>query len=178
MLSKSLGDDAELVALEPWQAPEFAKYVDDERAHLQPWLPWVDLVTDEESARDWLQSYADSRARDGGRVFGIRRNDELVGGTLFRVFSVRSGVCELGVWLSRKAAGQGLITRSCRYMIDWAIGVRGLSRVEYRVVPENTPSIAVAERLGMTYEGTLRQAFPHRGRRHDLQVWASLADDT
>jgi RimJ/RimL family protein N-acetyltransferase len=52
-----------------------------------------------------------------------------------------------------------------------------MRRVEWRCVPSNPRSAAVAERLGMTLEGTLRQAFPYRGEIHDLQLWAIVRDE-
>ena len=70
-----------------------------------------------------------------------------------------------------------MISRSAQQLIDWAIGVRGLRRVEWRCLPTNARSIAVAKRLGMTYEGTLRHAFPYHGEIHDLQVWAMVRDE-
>jgi RimJ/RimL family protein N-acetyltransferase len=62
-------------------------------------------------------------------------------------------------------------------MISWAVTVRGIVRVEWLVSPANAASIAVAKRLGMTYEGTMRSVFPMNGESHDLQVWSVLADE-
>ena len=101
----------------------------------------------------------------------------LSGGTLFRVFDTRSGMCEVGVWLAPEAVGRGLVTRAARHMIDWAVGERGLTRVEWRAIPGNERSIAVARRLGMRREGVLRKTFPLRGALHDTEVWALLAED-
>ncbi|WP_326556306.1 GNAT family N-acetyltransferase [Micromonospora sp. NBC_01796] len=175
MLGHPLAPGAELRPLEPWQAAEFAGYVEQHRAHLAPWLPWAVSITDTESARRFLQRYADSQAADGGRIFGIRLDGVLVGGVLFRVFDPRAGVCEIGVWLAPQAQGRGLVTLAARHLIDWALGVRGLTRVEWRTVPDNNRSIAAARRLGMTREGVLRQAFPHNGVRHDVEIWALTA---
>jgi len=172
MLGFPLGNGAELRALEPWQAAEFADHVARARAHLAPWLPWATRVVDEESARAFLQRYADEQARDAGRIYGIWLDGTLVGGTLFRVFEVRFGVCEIGVWLAPTAEGKGLITRAARHMVDWAIDTRGMGRVEWRCVPDNARSIAVAKRLGMTRDGVLREAYPHNGVRHDVEVWS------
>jgi RimJ/RimL family protein N-acetyltransferase len=62
-------------------------------------------------------------------------------------------------------------------MVAWAFDVRGLRRVEWRCVPENEPSRAVARRLGFRLEGTLREAFDYDGRVWDLEVWALLASE-
>jgi RimJ/RimL family protein N-acetyltransferase len=172
-----LTPEAELRPIEPWQAPEFLAHVDKVRPHIEAYIPWAPLVVDEESARHLLQRYADRRAADSGRLESIWLDGDLVGGVLFRVFDPKEGVCELGVWLAPEARGRGLITRASQVMIDWAIGVRGLHRVEWRCFPDNAPSQAVARRLGMTHEGTLRQEFEYRGKRHDLQIWALLRDE-
>jgi ribosomal-protein-serine acetyltransferase len=177
MLALPLADDAELRPLEPWHAGEFAAHADRSRAHLAPWLPWVEIVSDAESARGWLQSYADRQARDEGRLYGIWVGGVLSGGTLFRVFDTRSGVCEVGVWLAPEAEGRGLVTTAARHMIDWAVAVRGMTRVEWRTMPANERSIAVARRLGMRREGVLRSSFRLGGALQDTEVWALLADD-
>ncbi|ONK15662.1 GNAT family protein [Streptomyces sp. MP131-18] len=177
MLTTSLGPEAELCPLEPWQAAEFFAYTDRARAHLAPWLPWTGAVTDTASARRFLQRFADSQAADGPRIYGIRLSGELVGGMIFRLFDAAQGSCELGAWLAPEAQGRGLVTRAAGAMIDWAVGARGLSRVEWLVSPANGPSIAVAKRLGMTHEGTLRSVFEMDGKRHDLELWAVLEEE-
>ena len=177
MFAYPLTDNAELRPLEPWQATEFAAYVERNRAHLAPWLPWAQIVTDTETARQFLQRYADRQAADEGRIYAIWLDGTLVGGTLFRVFDTASGVCEVGVWLSPEAEGQGLVTRAARRMIAWAVEVRGMARVEWRVDATNARSIAVAKRLGMTRDGVLREVFPLNGVRIDLEIWSLLADE-
>jgi len=177
MLFMPLTDDAELRALEPWQAPEFARHVAAARDHLMEWLPWGESAAEVEGAEKLLQRYADAQARGEGRILGIWVDDKLVGGALFRVWEQSMGMCDLGVWLAPEAVGRGLITRASTVMIDWAFRVRGMHRVEWRCATGNTRSSAVARRLGMTREGVLREAFPLRGVRHDTEVWAVLASE-
>lgn len=177
MLSHPLADDAELRALEPWQAAEFAAYVERVRPHLAPWLPWATTVTGVDEARAFLQRYAERQARDEGRIYGIWVGGRLEGGLLFRTFDAANGECEIGVWISPEAGGRGLVTRAARHLIGWAFRDRGMGRVEWYCVPHNAPSIATAERLGMTHEGTLRQAFLFHGERQDAQVWSLLATE-
>ena len=176
MLSYPLGDGAQLRALEPWQAAEFAALINHDREHLAPWLPWTS-ITDTESARAFLQRYADEQAAGRGRIYGVWLDGRLAGGTLFRIFDTESGCCEVGVWLAAEAEGRGLVTRAVRGMIDWAVSERGMARIEWRTTPGNERSIAVARRLGMTRDGVLRQSFPLGGTRHDTEVWAVLAGE-
>lgn len=177
VFSLALPGGAELRPLEPWRAEEFASHLARARDHLAPWIPFATRVVDVETARQFLQRYADEQAADRGRLFGIWIGGVLCGGTLFRTFDVGMGVCEVGVWLAPEAEGRGLITAAVRHMIDWAIGERGMSRVEWWNDPTNVRSRAVAQRLGMTLEGTLRSSFVVAGERRDSEVWAVLASE-
>lgn len=177
MFALPLDDGAVLRPLEPWRAEEFAEYVARDREHLKPWLPWAATIVDTESAREWLQLFADGTAADGRRIYGIWDGGKLVGGTLFRIFDARFSTCEVGVWLTPTASGRGLITTAVRHMIDWAVRERGMHRVEWRCEPANSRSSAVARRLGMTLDGVLRGAFPYAGTYRDIEVWSVLAEE-
>ena len=177
MLSARLADDAELRPLEPWQADEFAGHVAAAVDHLSEFLPWPKGAAEPEGAAAFLQRYADAQARGEGRVLGIWVDDRLMGGVLFRVWENKTGMCEIGVWLAPEAVGRGLVTRACRIMIGWAFSARGMHRVEWRCAATNKRSSAVAERLGMTREGVLREAFPYAGVRQDVEVWAVLSSE-
>lgn len=176
MYTTSLGDDgAELRPLEPWRAQEFLAHMDRGREFIGRHVALPDAVTDLESSRSYLQSYAEKAAADTGRIHGIWWQGELVGGVLFRTMDVRRGTAEAGCWLEPSAVGRGLVTRAVRVLIDWAIEERGLHRVEWHASAANGPSIAVAQRLGMTKDGVLRESYPYRGKRHDMEVWSVLA---
>ncbi|GAA2942061.1 hypothetical protein GCM10010446_29150 [Streptomyces enissocaesilis] len=121
--------------------------------------------------------YADRTAADTGRLYGIRLDGLLVGGVLFRVFDADTGNCEAGCWLEPAAAGRGLVTRAVRVIIDWAVLERGMRRVEWLVSSENTASINVVKRLGMSLDGVQRRNDPYRGVRQDTEIWSVLAPE-
>lgn len=175
MFEVTIGDGATLRPVEPWQAKEFLEHVDRVREHINPWVPVGHRVVDLDTARALLQQHADRQARDTGRLVGIYLADALVGGVVFPRFNVVTGQCEVGIWLDPAAQGSGLATSAARHMIDWAVTVRGIQRVEWQVNPVNGRSKAVAMRLGMTYEGTLRAAYALAGDRQDTEVWSVLA---
>jgi ribosomal-protein-serine acetyltransferase len=177
MFAISLGDGAELRPLEPWRAEEFLAHVDRGRAFIGRHIGLPDIAADLESARSWLQKYADKAAADTGRLYGIWLDGLLIGGVLFKVFDAATGNCEAGCWLEPAATGRGLVTRAARVIIDWAIRERGMHRVEWLVSSKNTPSINVAKRLGMSRDGVLREDHPYRGERHDTEVWSVLAPE-
>ncbi|MET9663899.1 GNAT family protein [Streptomyces sp. NPDC006475] len=176
MFAISLGGEAaELRPLEPWQAEEFLAHMDRGREFIGEFIALAAAATDLDSARAFLHSYAEKQAADGGRIYGIWLDGTLVGGVLFRVFDAALEYCEVGCWLEPAAVGKGLVTRAVRLLIDWAVVERGIHRVEWMAASGNTASVNVAKRLGMTREGVLRDAFPYRGVRHDMEVWSVLA---
>ncbi|MEV6393200.1 GNAT family protein [Streptomyces sp. NPDC051907] len=178
MFAISLGDDgAQLRPLEPWQAEEYLAHMDRGREFIGQYIPLAALAVDVDSARAFLQSYADKQAADAGRIYGIWLDGKLVGGVLFRVFDAVRESCEVGCWLEPSAAGRGLVTRAARVLIDWAVEERGMHRIEWVASSGNTASIKVAERLGMTRDGVLRESYPYRGKRHDSEIWSVLASE-
>ncbi|MBZ4321842.1 GNAT family N-acetyltransferase [Streptomyces huiliensis] len=178
MYAIPLGDEgAALGPLEPWQADEFLAHMDRGREFIGQHNGLPDVVTDLESSRAFLRTYAERAAADTGRIWGIRTDGVLVGAVIFRSFDVRQGTAEAGCWLEPAGVGRGLVTRAVRAIVDWAVEERGIHRVEWWVSAENAPSIAVARRLGMTREAVLRQSFAYRGERHDEEIWSVLAPE-
>ncbi|UYQ64571.1 GNAT family N-acetyltransferase [Streptomyces peucetius] len=178
MFATDLGDDgAELRPLEPWQAEEFFDHMERGREYIGRYVGLPDIVTDVDAARGFLQRYADKKAADTGRIHGIWLADTLVGGVMLRTMDVDQGTCEAGCWLEPSAVGRGLVTRAVTVLVDWAIGTRGMHRVEWIVASANEASINVAKRLGMTHAGTRREPYLYRGERHDEQIWSVLAPE-
>ncbi|MFJ5839714.1 GNAT family N-acetyltransferase [Streptomyces shenzhenensis] len=178
MYATTLGDDgAELRPLDPWYAEEFLAHLDRGREFIGQYIAFGARATDVDSARDVLTDYADKRAADSGGLHGIWLDRKLVGGVLFRTFDAQQGTCEVGCWLEPAATGRGLVTRAATVLIDWAVEQRGIHRVEWYAASGNRPSISVAQRLGMSQDGVLRENRLHRGVRHDTEVWSVLAPE-
>jgi ribosomal-protein-serine acetyltransferase len=82
---------------------------------------------------------------------------------------------EVGYWLDAGFVGRGLVTRAVTAMLDYAFGPLGLDRVGLPTTVDNTRSRSVAERLGSTQEGVLREAPAFPDERRDLVVYGLLA---
>jgi ribosomal-protein-serine acetyltransferase len=175
MLSHQIGP-AIVRDLEPWHANELAEFFQRSGADLYEWLPW-ERFESSEATEKFLTSFAERRAADTGRIYGLWLEGDLVGGTLLPSINVGAGTAELGVFLAKDARGQGIVTRTVEAMIDWAFGERGLRRLEWRCAPGNEASRTIPRRLGFSHEGTLRQVFRVREGFHDLEVWSLLRDE-
>jgi RimJ/RimL family protein N-acetyltransferase len=177
MFGRALSDTAELRPLEVFHDEEFAAHMDRAREHIRPWVGPSFVSETVDGARATLARYAAAAALDGARLLGIWADGRLVGGVMYVTFDARGGSCEIGCWLEPAAEGLGLITPACRVLVDWALQERGLVRAEWRCRADNDRSIAVARRLGMTLEGTMRRAWLNGGVHHDKEVWALVAGD-
>ncbi|WP_406104540.1 GNAT family N-acetyltransferase [Micromonospora globbae] len=177
MFTLPLTTDLEMRPLEPWRAEEFLTHLDRAREHISPWVSPSFVATDLESARAVLQRYADRWARDAGGIWGLWWRGDLVGGVMFVSFDVALGVCEVGCWLEPAAEGHGLVFPAARRLIDWAVRERGIHRVEWRTNAANVRSVALARRLGLRHDGTLREVYPGPSGRIDLEVWSVLAPE-
>lgn len=178
MYAISLGDDgAELRPLEPWHAQEFLAHLDRGREFIGQYIPFGSKATDVPSARETLQRYADMRAADTGSLHGLWLEGKLVGGVLFLNFDAERGNCEVGCWLEpmrhrtrsghpRDAAPHRLGGRGAR---DPPRGVD--RRLGERTERERRP--AARDDTGRGAAGEL----PHRGVRHDMEVWSVLAPE-
>jgi ribosomal-protein-serine acetyltransferase len=174
VLSLQIDDDVRLADLEPWHAEQLAGLLRAHGPDFYEWLPWEGFEQ-VDAARGFLEGFAKSRGETGRRIFGIWVGHELLGATLVPSFNPRSATAEVGVLLASTARGRGIVTRAVAAMLDWAFDERGVHRVEWKCAPGNAPSRRMAQRLGFTHEGTLREVFPVREERQDLEVWAILS---
>ncbi len=66
-------------------------------------------------------------------------------------------MASLGYWLGENFAGNGIITKSCKAMINYAFTTLNLNRIEIKCATKNYKSKAIAERLHFKQEGILKQ---------------------
>lgn len=177
MFRFELGPDAHLAILETRHAAGIYALVDANRAHLEPWFPWVEAHTDTTEAARFIQSQLDTFAARTGHCCGIWLGERLVGTIGCHKIDARTQSGEIGYWLAKDATGHGLMTRAAAVMIDYLIADRGLHRVVIRARVDNGPSRAVAERLGFVHEGTERGGEHLRGVIRDVAVYSLLAPE-
>lgn len=61
--------------------------------------------------------------------------------------------CHLGYQIDEKEQGQGLITEALKEVIRYVFEELYLHRIEANIIPRNTPSIRVIQKLGFEKEG-------------------------
>jgi len=84
------------------------------------------------------------------------------------------GYAEISYMLDEARHGRGLGTRAVALLVEKLFRETDLHRLYALISPENTPSVRIAERLGFTREGLMRQHYLIQGRRVDELVYGLL----
>jgi ribosomal-protein-serine acetyltransferase len=116
-------------------------------------------------------------AENKGLGVGIWHRGELAGMVRYHEIDWQNRSTEFGYRLGAAFEGKGLVTKVCRVMIAHAFEELKLNRIVITCDTENAKSRAVAERLGFTQEGVLRQSEWLKDRFIDEAVYSLLADE-
>jgi ribosomal-protein-serine acetyltransferase len=177
MFTHRLDHDRWLRIPEESDADELYELTAVNREMLADWMPWAAAAT-LESTREFIRSGRLEFARSCGFSAMIVERDRIVGSIGFPQVNRDKSTCEIGYWLGRSAQGRGTVTLATRALIEHAFGAWELHRVMIQAGVGNVRSRAVAERLGFTLEGVLREAERHAdGHYIDLAVYGLLASE-
>jgi ribosomal-protein-serine acetyltransferase len=176
VLRLPLSDDCHLRLLAESDAEELHALIEANRARLIPWMPWA-AGQDLEGTREFLRIARRQVDDNNGVQTAIVCGQHIVGVIGFHAVNWAHRSTSIGYWLDEKHEGQGTMTRAVQTLVDHALSVWMLNRVEIRVASENARSRAIPERLGFREEGTLRQAERIGDRYLDSVVYSVLASD-
>jgi len=147
-------------------------------AELKKWMPWAQtlpsLEVSQAVCQDAIKSFQE-RTELRWHIFS-KDSSELVGiaGLHCRDWSVPR--FEIGYWVRTSHAGKGYITEAVIALTQFAFSEIGANRIEIIADKLNTRSCKIAEKLGFTLEGTLRN---HKreidSQLRDSQIYAMVA---
>lgn len=98
---------------------------------------------------------------------------------LFQLRSIESGfaTAEWGFAIGSSFWGTGLFAEGARLVVDFAIDVIGVRRLEARAAVANVRGNGALRKIGAVQEGILRRSFVRNGTHHDQLLWSILADE-
>lgn len=120
------------------------------------------------------------REAKAGRMLplAIEMNGRLVGQVTVSAIvwgSLRSG--QIGYWIDRSEAGQGIVPTAVAMMVDHCFFGLGMHRLEVNIRPENEASLRVVEKLGFRPEGIRRRYLHIDGEWRDHATFALTPED-
>ena len=176
VMTLMISEGLELRPLVEADAEELHSLIETDRERLAQWLRWAATQTFDDTVRFIRETEAQAATNNGFQLAVIVEGK--IAGTIGLIgveWDNRSA--RLGYWLGAKSEGRGVMTAAVRAMVDHALSVLDLNRVEIRAAAENRRSRAIPERLGFRQEGTLREAERINGRYFDSVVYSMLAAD-
>lgn len=145
--------------------------------HLHPFLLWVVPEYSIEGAREFIKQSQKDSSENKRQGFGIFYQEKLIGSIGFNKFDWNCKTTEIGYWLAKDFSGQGIITKACQVLINYAFNELEMNRIEIRCATENVRSRAIPERLGFKLEGVLRQALCRHSQIYDDTIYGLLKED-
>ncbi|HEX2152534.1 MAG TPA: GNAT family protein [Acidimicrobiia bacterium] len=146
-------------------------------ADLNEWLPWahMDYTRDDAVAfiRDSIQAWREEKAFD----YAIRTQeqpDHHLGNISIWQTSRTGRIGEIGYWIRTDLSRRGYATEATRAMMKAGFDNLGLHKVTLRIAVGNRGSERVAEKLGFTREGLLREELLIRGNWVDHTLYSML----
>lgn len=81
---------------------------------------------------------------------------------------------EIAYALSRDYWGKGIMTEAVKEAIKFGFEKMNLNRIQAMCIPENIGSCRVMEKVGMKYEGLIREYMYIKGKFQDLKLYSIL----
>ncbi|OPH52105.1 alanine acetyltransferase [Paenibacillus ferrarius] len=153
-----IDEELTLKVLEQEDAPALFALTDGSRHYLREWLPWVDGTEQIENTKSFIQFCQNQQASNNGFQTGIWFNGEIAGCIGYHAIDWSNQKTSIGYWLGENYQGNGIMTKSCKRLVEYAFKELDLNRVEIRCGVGNLKSKAIPEKLGFRQEGHIREA--------------------
>jgi ribosomal-protein-serine acetyltransferase len=147
-----------MALMEHRHARELFELIEANRAHLRAWMNWVDERRTEVDVATYVATGLKQFALNQGIHVGIWVKGRLCGMINCGPIDWPNKAACLEYWLGASFQGRGIMTASCRAMVEHALGTMGLHRLTIHCAEQNRRSRAIPERLGFTMEGIARDA--------------------
>lgn len=129
-------------------------------------------------AQAWISQHQEQW--DQGKVVNfaivLRESNALIGAMSLGINKAFQHA-ELGYWFGVPFWGQGYATEAARAIVGFGFESLGLHRIYARHLGGNPASGRVMEKIGMQYEGCLRQHYCKWGQFHDSVMRGILASE-
>jgi ribosomal-protein-alanine N-acetyltransferase len=156
----------------------------DVRARNRDWLtPWEATVPpgDTSAPATFRGMVRDLRrqARSGRAMpFAVTLDDAFVGQlTVSNIIGGSARWGQIGYWVDRRYAGQGVIPTAVAMAVDHCLFEAGLHRMEIAIRPENTASLRVVEKLGFREFGYAQRYLHINGAWRDHRLFSITVEE-
>lgn len=154
--------------------------IDESLTALKEFMPWAKyepeaVVYKEKRIERWNQDILN----DKDITLGIfhKTKQTFIGSTGLHARN-EAGIYEIGYWVHKDFAGQGMITEATQALTDFAFKELQAEKIEIRCSENNRKSANIPKRLNYTLEYTFRTLEKDKeGNRLKHQVWCVFKEE-
>lgn len=154
---------------------------DASRDFLVPWEPaWAEDSLSRGAFRDRVDRQAKEWRQDQSYGFHLFRkaDNQLLGGVNFsNVRRAAAQACNLGYWMGREFAHQGLMSEGLSLLLPYAFAGLALHRVDAACIPDNLPSRRLLLKFGFCEVGEAKAYLKINGAWRDHILHCLLEAD-
>lgn len=172
-----LPDEIHVRVLRLQEAEEFLAAVHESVDAVGKWLPWCTPEYSLAMAEEWIHYCRHCFQTGEMYEFGIFQSGKFVGGLGLNQIDRQNLGANLGYWVRSSAHGRGIMTHAARRVAEWALTEAGFQRLGILAATENVASRRLAEKIGATYEGTLRSRILLGEEYYDAAQYSLIASD-
>lgn len=168
------------IRMEPTAATHAAgllQAVNENREHLEAFLPWVPFMQTVTDFENYIAHCLQLHQQNEERSFVIFYEDKIVGRIGLHHINNRDKNASIGYWLCKSAEGKGIVGSCCKAIIQYGFEHLQLHRIEIRAAEQNLRSRAIPQKLGFSFEGTIRQAEYVNGQWYNLALYSILKEE-
>lgn len=155
-------------------APALVAFIRQNAEHLRAFLPAVLEVDSLDEATHYLHAMEDGAADGEIREWYLFSGAVLCGSIRVKDIDAYDRKAKIGYFLGSQFEGRGIMTTALRVILHHCFTALELNRIELHCAATNTASQAVAQRLGFTLEGVLREDEWLHGAFVDIYVYGLL----
>ncbi len=174
----TVNENISLQLIEEHHAEQIFNLVHHNRAHLREWLPFVDSMQSVEFAQGFVKATMHRNSQGIEFAFIIMENKQAIGRIGVYKIDAQNKIGEIGYWIIENKQGKGIITQSCKALIDFCFNELQLNRIEIRCGVGNNKSKAIPEKLQFQHEGIIRQGEWVHDKFVDLHLYSTLKLNT
>ncbi len=129
-------------------------------------------------AEQWIARHRERFDKGESAVFAIvHRGERFLVGAVGLEINRKNENAEMGYWVGKPYWNNGYCTEAARHILDYGFTVLGLNRVYARHMTRNPDSGRVMQKIGMKYEGCLRQSIKKWDKFEDMNIYGILRSD-
>ena len=125
-------------------------------------------------AESWISTHQENLDRGEQLSLGITLRSGAIIGNIGLMFDPPNDMAEMGYWIGKPYWNQGFGTEAAGALIRYAFEVLGLNRVYAAHFKRNPASGRIMQKIGMVYEGSLRQHVKKWGAYEDMDYYGIL----